>query len=353
LLLQLYILRQLLVSVGFAGAGIGLIVLPTIAIQAMNKLGAVSFELVLQYLPIVVAGVVPYLLPMAFLLGVVATYGRLSADREVVAIQMAGVHPARLLIPGLLVAVPLVLGTDRLVSQISPELRYRQRQYLRDAGIQQFIGSMSGSNVIQWPGGLLVSEENFDNVRRKVQLDIEDQGGSAVHLAADEALIDVEGDLLRIRLKNARVETEGAGGSNASPTYLLDLREIFPREVKDRSAPKYRSNTLLKDELEAPDLEPQRRSNLLFEIHSRHALACIYLVFLLLGIPTGIALRSSTQLAAFTGAVGYAFLYYVLAMRLGKVLAATGAVPSVFAAWATNALFALAGLVFFARSLLR
>lgn len=353
MLLQLYILRQLLVSVGFAGAGIGLIVLPTIAIQAMNKLGAVSLEIVLQYLPMVVAGLVPYLLPMAFLLGVVATYGRLSADRELVAIQMAGVHPARLLIPGLLVAAPLVFGTDRLVSQISPELLYRQRQYLWDAGIEQFIGGMSGSNVIQWPGGLLVSEENFENVRRKVQLDIEDENGRTVLVAADEAVIDVHGDQLRIQLKNARVETEGAGGSNAATTYVFDLREIFPRRVKDRSAPKYRSSASLSDELELPEVEPQRRSDLTFEIHRRHALACIYLVFLLLGVPTGIALRSSTQLAAFTGAVGYAFLYYVLAMRLGKVLSATGAIPPVFAAWATNALFALAGLVFFARSLLR
>ena len=36
----------------------------------------------------------PYLLPMAFLLGVVSTYGRLAAERELVAIRMAGIHPA-------------------------------------------------------------------------------------------------------------------------------------------------------------------------------------------------------------------------------------------------------------------
>ena len=76
-------------------------------------------------------------------------------------------------------------------------------------------------------------------------------------------------------------------------------------------------------------------------------------MFLLLGIPTGVVLRSSTQLGAFTGASGYTFLYYVLAMRRGKVLAETGAIPPLLAAWATNGLFLAAGLVFFVRALFR
>jgi lipopolysaccharide export LptBFGC system permease protein LptF len=64
-------------------------------------------------------------------------------------------------------------------------------------------------------------------------------------------------------------------------------------------------------------------------------------------------LRSTTQLGAFTGAIGYAFVYYVLDMRLGRVLAATGAVAPLVAAWATNALFLLAGSVLFVRTLWR
>jgi lipopolysaccharide export LptBFGC system permease protein LptF len=64
-------------------------------------------------------------------------------------------------------------------------------------------------------------------------------------------------------------------------------------------------------------------------------------------------LRSATPLGAFTGAVGYAFLYYVLALRLGQVLSETGAVPALVAAWATNGIFLLVGAVFFFRALWR
>ena len=56
---------------------------------------------------------------------------------------------------------------------------------------------------------------------------------------------------------------------------------------------------------------------------------------------------------AFTGAVGYSFLYYVLALRLGKELALAGHVPAIAAAWATNLLFFVVGLALFVWALWR
>ena len=63
--LHLYLLRQLLISFCFSLGGISLLVLPTMAVQAVHKLGGVSMLAVLRYLPLVVGELVPYLLPMA------------------------------------------------------------------------------------------------------------------------------------------------------------------------------------------------------------------------------------------------------------------------------------------------
>jgi lipopolysaccharide export LptBFGC system permease protein LptF len=131
------------------------------------------------------------------------------------------------------------------------------------------------------------------------------------------------------------------------------LSDLFPPQKKDKSNPKYRTSSDLNEAREDPALDPDLRDDYIYEVQRRHALAATYLLFLLLGLPTGVVLRSSTQLGAFTGAVGYAFLYYVLAMRLGKVLAATGAIAPFAAAWATNGLFLAVGLVFFVRALWR
>lgn len=352
MLIQLYVLRQLLASVLFSIAGLSAIVLPTIAIQAVNKLGAISAGTVAQYLPLVVAELVPYLMPMAFLLAVVATYGRLAAERELIAIQMAGIHPARLALPALLVALPLALGTDRLLGQVSPELKYQQRSLLRDADVSRFLASMHGRNVLTF-GKNVLRGENRDDVMLNSQLDTQLEDGSPVQIVAAETRIAVEGDRFVVRMKDMRLLTENATFDNADPIYTWKLSELFPPQPKDRSKPKYLTSAEMGGALAGSELTPAQREEYRYEIHRRHALSATYLLFLLLGIPTGVVLRSSTQLGAFTGAVGYAFLYYVLAMRLGKVLAETGAIPPLFAAWATNALFLVVGLVFFVRALFR
>jgi lipopolysaccharide export system permease protein len=308
---------------------------------------------VASYLPLVVAELVPYLLPMAFLLGVVATYGRLAADRELIAIKMAGIHPVRLALPGFLIALPLALGTDHLLGQISPELKYQQRSLLRDADVKRFLAGMRGRNVLTFGRNVLKSESTAEDVKANVQLDMELDDGEPIKVIADEARIDVEGDLLVVRMKGARLLTESASIEVAAPLYTWKLSEIFPPQKKDRSKAKYLPSPEISSALENQELEPAVREEFRYEIHRRHALSATYLLFLLLGLPTGVALRSSTQLGAFTGAVGYAFLYYVLAMRLGKVLAETGAVAPMVAAWATNALFLAVGLVLFVRALWR
>jgi lipopolysaccharide export LptBFGC system permease protein LptF len=177
--------------------------------------------------------------------------------------------------------------------------------------------------------------------------------GKHVKVIAAEARIEVEGDLLVVRMKDMRFLTERTSSYGAAPSYTWKLSEIFPPQKKDKSNAKYRTNSDLGAVLRDPAVAPEVRDECRYEIQRRHALAVTYFLFLLLGLPTGLVLRSSTQLGAFTGAVGYAFLYYVLAMRLGKVLAATGAVAPFVAAWATNGLFLAVGLVFFVRTVLR
>lgn len=352
-LLQLYLLRQLALSCVFAVAGLGVIVLPTVAIQALNRLGAIDIETVARYLPLVVAELVPYLGPMAFLLGVVATFGRLAADRELVAIHMAGLHPLRLFLPGLLLAAPLAYGTDRLLGEFNPDLKYRQRNILREAGVAQFVAGLEVKNELSFGTHSLHAESNHGGTWRNAVLNLELEEGRPQQIRASEVRIELQGDLMLLHLEDAVALTSEHNLESAKVTYPFRLSELFRSEPKSRNNPKYLLSSEMGAELARAELKPETRSSYRYEIQRRHALASIYFLFLLLGIPTGVALRSSTQLGAFTGALGYAFVYYVLAERLGKVLAATGAISPFVAAWATNALFLAAGIVFFVRALLR
>lgn len=359
--LHLYVLRQLLVSIGFSLAGILLLVIPTVAIQAVYELGAFGLQAVLRYLPLSLVEIVPYVLPMAFLLGVVATFGRLEADRELTAIRMAGFHPARLLLPGLLVALPMALATDWILAEVSPAWKFARRDFMRSAEEDAFRnltptrgeldfgdfymrwerkeGTLFHNVLLSFPG----AEEGEEQPR--------EEGGEAPPepiadeqtVVAERVELSFEDDVLVVRLADAQVLSGAAEFESAAPVVRLPLDQLVKHDPKKRDHPKYMRTRELRDALRSGRLEDEKAYEFRYQVHARHALSLTYLVFLLLGVPTGTLLRAGTQLAAFTGAVVYAFLYYVLAMRLGKELASEAAVPVAAAAWATDGLFLVAG----------
>ena len=78
--LDVYILRQLAVAFAISAGGILFIALPGIAVTAVSRLAGVSTVAILKFIPMVVAGFMPHVLPIAFLISVVATYGRMAAE---------------------------------------------------------------------------------------------------------------------------------------------------------------------------------------------------------------------------------------------------------------------------------
>ena len=87
--LERYVLAQLAFAFLVAAAGILFIAVPAMAVSAVHKLSGVGTLAVVSYLPLLLAGFIPYATPVALLLALVSTYGRLAADKEWTAIQMA------------------------------------------------------------------------------------------------------------------------------------------------------------------------------------------------------------------------------------------------------------------------
>ena len=96
---------------------------------------------------------------------------------------------------------------------------------------------------------------------------------------------------------------------------------------------RYKESSELRQLLATDDLTPERRTNYRFEIQQRRASASICLVFLMLGVPTGLRFWRRRQLLAIAAGVGYALVYYVLSMRLGHVLVEHGVFEAELGAW--------------------
>ncbi|MFT7485419.1 MAG: lipopolysaccharide export LptBFGC system permease protein LptF, partial [Candidatus Paceibacteria bacterium] len=86
------------------------------------------------------------------------------------------------------------------------------------------------------------------------------------------------------------------------------------------------------------------KARLAYTWHQHWANAATCLMFVLVGVSTGLLLRKGTQLTALAVAVGYAMVYWIASLRLGKQLAREGVLEPWIGAWGPLALFSIVGL---------
>lgn len=342
--IERYLLRELAVDLCFAVGGMLVIALPAVAVSAVHRLAGVDTLSILLFLPIVLAGLIPYVLPLGFLLAVVVAYGRLAADQEWTAIRMAGIHPLVIARPALLLAIVLAGLTLWIVSEQLPELRRRERTYVGEA-LRETIKRLSPGQTELALGRFYLASawrDGDDFVDARVDVP-QEEGESRSFLARRVSFEFREGDVL-VHLYGARIVDQ----VDALVEHTI-VRIPIEQVAEDTSASfrslRYRRSSDLTVDLAGGGIDPARRHEVVYEIHQRMALSAAHVLFVLLGMPVGLLLRRGTQLGALSVAVGFALVYYLLSMRLGKQLSATELVPPVAGAWAVSAAGATIGAV--------
>jgi lipopolysaccharide export system permease protein len=326
--------------------------LPGVAVSAVHRLAGVELFSILMFLPIVLSGLVPYILPIGYLLALVSTYGRLAADREWTAIRMAGVHPLVIVRPALLLALVLGLPTYWLVAEKLPDIRRSERTYVGNA-LRETITNLAPGRTELSIGGFYLSagyREGSDFLEAVIYLPArEDQ--EARTLLAERVHFEFTEREMRIYLKNARSVVGDVDLRIGDPVIQFPLEQVELDTSATFKSLRYRKSSEIERALATGGFEPERETPVRFEVHQRRAVSSTFLMFLLLGIPTGLLLRRGTQLGALSVAVGYALLYYVLSMRTGKLLVENAGLAPVFGAWMINAIGTLVGLYLTRRAL--
>lgn len=348
-----YILRQLFVATVFAVVALGFVVFPAVAVSAVHKLGGVSLGAVVRYVPMVGVELLPYLLSLGFLLAVVSTFGRLAGDKEWIAIQMAGVHPARLLLPGALLALMLGGTTTFVASTLSPSWKLEQGNFRVNALIEAFRQLAPGRTELDFGPFYIGSRARDGNSFVDAQIRVAQEGKEPVVLVAERATLQIVGNELFIELDEPHYVGEDHRLRLEEIQRRILLSDLFERRSADTSRAKYRTSAILAKDLAQGDLTLEKQRRYRFAIHRRLALGATFLMFLLVGVPTGLWLRSGGQLSGLGAASMYAFGYYVLSLQLGKGLAYSGQLPAELAAWLAVGIGLLIGAAMTWRSTVR
>jgi lipopolysaccharide export LptBFGC system permease protein LptF len=344
LTLFLYLFRQIALSTLFAVGALAFVVFPAIAVSSVHRLGGVGIEAVLRYIPLVGIELLPYLASLGFLLGLVSTFGRLSADKEWTAMLMAGIHPARLFLPGFLLAAGLGFVTHRLLAEVSPRWKLEQGNFRVGALLEGFKTLAPGRTELDFGRFYLgaVARDGLAFVDVQIRVP-RAEGEEDLALVARRAELGFSEGQLLVALEDARTVRAGHYFRNESPTIVVELGRLLERREKDPDLAKHMTSNMIRSALAAEELPDSRALDYRFELNRRRALGSTYLLFLLVGIPTGLWLRSGNQLAGLGLAAAYALIYDILSLKLGKDLALSGVLDPGLAAWSTNLLGLLAG----------
>ena len=340
LIIQRYVFKQLVSAIVFSVGAILFVLVPALLVSTVHKIGTAGLGALTGYLPLVFADLVPYILPLGFLLAVVTTFGRLAADREWTAIRSAGINPMKLMVPCLIIAGTLVAGTNWLASELAPAWKLRQRTFKREA-LENAVKLLSpGQTNLQFPGFYLsaASRDPDRPVFYEANISILERSsgseeGQKLWMYADEVSFAFEGKLLIASFKNPVAISGDVHSGTERAELSFDLDAMLESRPHNPNRPKFQKSSEIRRRLDAGEIPEEDQGKFVYEMHRRHALSASYLLFLLLGIPTGVRLRSGTQLAAFGSAIAYALVYYVLSLQLAWQLFQSGALPPVFAAW--------------------
>ncbi|MCH2104341.1 MAG: LptF/LptG family permease [Planctomycetes bacterium] len=348
--LERYVLAQLAFAFFVAAAGILFIATPAMAVSAVHKLSGVGTLAVLSYLPLVLAGFIPYATPVSLLLALVSVYGRLAADREWTAIQMAGVSPWRMIRPALLVAG--VVGALALVmnAEVLPRMKYEQKAYqiraLRDA-----VRNLSpGRTELSFGEFYLTARSRDGDVFRDAFIQVpETEESPARNFLAGEVEFTFDYERMHVALGDVqhvqRDDEEPFELQSEEAILSIPFAALVDRKDPSWTGARYQRSSELMAALEAGELRPKDERHYRWEFHQRIAQAASCLVFALLGASTGLLLRRGTRMAALAVAVGYALAYWLIALRLGKELAISGDIPAALGAWSAVLLTGTVGVI--------
>jgi LPS export ABC transporter permease LptG/LPS export ABC transporter permease LptF len=293
-------------------------------------------------------------IPMSLLLALLVAFGRLSADREFVALQACGVSLYRLFRPVALVAITACLSTAYVYMVLIPvgnqafrEITFNILASSAENEVKPRVFFEGFPNVViyarelpptgGWDGVFIA--DNRDGEGSSVYLArhgrvVVDRNAKTVEMVLDdwtrhEAVPNGEyrvlrGDHLVLNLNPAGMFPAGSVEKG--------LREMTVGELRARI-----------DRLRSQGVSPHTE---IFELHKRYSIPAACLVFGLIGLALGATSRRDAKLASFVLGVAVIFAYYLL-LWFGQSLVKGQRIPSWLAAWLPNLVLGALGLILF------
>jgi len=291
-------------------------------------------------------------IPMSVLLGILIAFGRLSADREFVAMQACGVSPFRLIRPVAVVAVLATAATAHQIIVALPDANQTFREITFNV-----IANRAESNVKprvfygEFPNRTIYVRDTIPGGWRDVFLaDTSEPNQTTVYFAKEgRLLVDSTKQSVALELTNGTRHTtstakpdEYEGADYERVLIHLDPNAVFPN-IKPTKTPREMNIAELMASIAAAEVIHDPGYVQRYEIQQKFAIPAACLVLALIGLGLGVSNRKDGRFASFVLGFGVIFAYYVVLWTV-RAAAYTGQVPASLGPWVPDVLFGVAGV---------
>lgn len=289
-----------------------------------------------------------YTLPIATLVAVLLSIGRLSSDNEIVTVRASGINLAKLLAPlwtvGVILSLLMVICNDRLV----PYAHFATRKTLIDVGVKNPTAALEpGVFIDSFDKYILFIYAIDGNKLTNVHI-YEPQGDDKptriIIAKQGEFLVLPEQNVVKLKLINGTADEPDP--DNPKNFYKLNFKTYFmtlsllKSGDKDSIEKKPKDMTIreIKLRIQQYRIQDIDVAPLLTEVTKKFTMAFSTFVFILVGAPLSMITRRREKSINF----GIAFLivgvYYLLLLG-AEALALQGYMDPATALWIPNAIF--------------
>lgn len=291
-------------------------------------------------------------LPIAGIIASITAFGRLSLDKELVAMRAAGLSLLRLARPVMLFALMVFMLTLWLAQYGQPwsstNLKKVALNLLRD---QLVLALERGSFAEPLPKMTIYVSEKGDETSGGIFISDERNAEDPRIIVANgyNVLIDSSTDQVALRLRDGVIHSRPDEinqyqlASFSSYDLKLSLNQSGYSAVEER--PSY--NQLI-DRLNQSQWRDPAALRRLTEYYKDMAFPTASLILCMLGVPVGIVSKRSGRIGGFAVGVAVVIAYYVMNVACEFLVTAT-VIPPFAGAWSPNGVFFLITLTLFYR----
>lgn len=286
-----------------------------------------------------------YTIPMAFLLAVLLSFGRLSSDNEFTVMKACGVSLLQIMPPVLLCGL-VASAFGLYVGVVGVPWGNRAFANLSYSVLQQNVASTIREKVF-WDDipGIVIYTEHYDEDRHTLSNVLIYDGRDTsrpLTIFADSGVMGGTRNPhdMRLTLRNGSIHVKGKEHEYRLidfGEYVMTLSAPGATNNVNRN-PREMENSQLRNLIDSPTTPSRLRLKMSSELHSRYALPFASLVFAVVAVPLGLQNRRSARSFGFSISIGVLLLYYVL-LSLMSTLAERGALPAALALWLPNIIF--------------